>query len=204
MRLEDGRLVRLECNPQTRKIDEHYTADIMSMVPAYTAAATTIESGPRQRTVRQHGREVPLVPETGNIVGTGAILDYGDTAWWVAEEFVGTWKMTEADRERIAEWYSDGNPPSDCALEIREDGTFSFTFDGRQYEGTLDDTRGWGVYAGAAMHPVDGGNTQNVWFDYTQESESSGDWAHIDFHADGLPYPLHEEAPPIQCSLTRA
>ncbi len=204
MRLEDGRLVRLECDPQTRKIDEHYTADIMSMVPAFTAAITTIESGPRQRTIWQHGREVPLVPETGNIVGTGAILDYGDTAWWVAEEFVGAWAMTEEDRALIAEWYSDGNPPDDGALEIREDGTFTMTFAGRTYEGVLDKKRGYGVYAGGSMAETGGGHSQAVWFDYTSESSADKSWTRLAFHADDLPYPLSEQVLAFQCYLTRA
>ena len=203
MRLEDGSLVRLAYDDGARRIDGHYTADIMSVVPAAAAASASIESGPRQRTVWQHGREVPLVPETGNIVGTGAIIDYGDTPWWIAEEFVGTWTMTAADRELIAEWYSDGNAPTDGKLEIREDGTFTMVFDGDTYEGTLDATRGWGVYATGAMQRIGGMYGQSVWFDYTQESEADKSWSRIEFHADGLPYPLSKEVTPFQCFLTR-
>ena len=201
MRLEDGRLVRLECDPRTRKVDDHYTADIMSMVPAHTAASATIESGPRQRTVNQHGHEVPLVPETGNLVGMGAILDYGDTPWWVAEEFVGTWKMTEGDRELIADWYAEGKAPADGSLEIREDGTFTFAFDGRAFEGSLNETRGWGVYAGGSMASADGGDSQDVYFDYASDDDHA--WKHLEFRAAGLPYPLHEQSPDIFCFLTR-
>lgn len=205
MRLEDGRLARLMCDGKTRKIDGHYTNDMLTMVPAASAAESTIETGARQRRVWHHGQYVQLVPETGNIVGMGAIIDYGDTPWWVAEEFVGTWVATEADRERIAEWYSDGNPPDDGTLEIREDGTFAMTFAGTSYEGTLDATRGFGVYAGGAMTPVDGGHTQTVWLDYkTYEGEEKGTWSHIEFHVDGLPYPMSEEAPAFGCYFTRA
>lgn len=204
LRLDDGSLVRLAYDADARKIDGHYTADIMSVVPAAAAGSAGVESGPRQRTVWQHGREVPLVPETGNIVGTGAIIDYGDTPWWVAEEFVGTWAMTEDDRTLIADWYSDGNAPTDGRLEIREDGTFSMTFDGAAYEGKLDDTRGWGVYATGTMRRVGGSNSQSTWFDYTQECEAGKSWTRIEFHADGLPYPLSKEVTPFQCFLTRA
>ena len=93
MRLDDGNLVRLAYDARTRKIEDHYTADIMSVVPAAAADSASIETGPRKRTVRQHGREVPLVPETGNIVGAGAIIDYGDTPWWIAEEFAGSLRI---------------------------------------------------------------------------------------------------------------
>ena len=204
MQLEDGRLVRLTYDGKTRKIDGHYTNDVFAMVPAASAADTHVETGPRQRRVWHHGQYVQLVPETGNIVGTGAIIDYGDTPWWVVEEFVGTWAMTEEDRALITEWYSDGNPPDDGKLEIREDGTFAMTFGGTSYEGVLDDTRGYGVYAGGSMAPVDGGPTQGVWFDYTPESESDKSWSHIKFYVEGLPYPLSEEAPAFECYLTRA
>ena len=204
MRLDDGSLVRLAYDSGTRRIDDHYTADIMSVVPAAAATSAIIESGPRQRTVWQHGREVPLVPETGNIVGTGAIIDYGEVPWWIAEEFVGTWAMTEDDRALIAEWYSDGNAPSDGKMEIREDGTFTLVFDGDTYEGMLDETRGWGVFATGNMQRVGGMYGQSVWFDYTQESESDKQWTHIEFHADGQPYPMSEEVTPFQCFLTRS
>ena len=203
MRLVDGRLVRLAYDSTTRKIDGHYTNDVFAMVPAASAAETKVETGPRQRRVWHHGQHVQLVPETGNIVGTGAIIDYGDTPWWVAEEFVGTWTMTEDDRQKIAEWYSDGNPPDDGKLEIREDGTFAMTFSGTSYEGELSATRGFGVYAGGSMTPVDGGYTQKVSFDYTPESESDESWAHIHFFVESLPYPMSEEAFAFECYLTR-
>lgn len=204
MRLDDGSRMRLDYDASTRKIDGHYPADIMSVVPAAAATTANVESGPRQRTVWQHGREVPLVPETGNIVGTGAIIDYGATPWWVAEEFVGAWTTTEEDRTLMAEWYSDGNPPNDGKLTIGEDGTFTFVFGGEAYEGTLDDTRGWGVSAGGSMHRAGGTGGRSIWFDYTQESESDKTWTRIEFHAEGLPYPMHEEVPPIDCLLTRS
>lgn len=204
MELADGRVVRLAYDAQTHKIDGHYTADIMSMVPAASAATAQVETGPRKRTAWQHGREVTLIPETGNIVGTGAIIDYGDTPWWIAEEFVGTWKATDEDRAAMASWYSDGNAPSDGELVIREDGTLSFTFGGRTFEGALAKTRGWGVYAVASVTPVDGGNTQDAWFDYTSESESDRSWSRINFHVQGLPYPMYEESPDIACFLTRS
>ncbi len=204
MRLNDGRLIRLVYDPITRKIDGHYTADIMSMVPAAAASQATIESGPRQRTVWQHGREVQLVPETGNLVGTGAIIDYGDTPWWVAEEFVGTWTMTADVRARIADRYTDGNAPDDGRMVIREDGTFTLVFDGDTYEGSLGETRGWGVFATGSMQRVGGQYGQSVWFDYLQESESEEKWSQIEFHADGLPYPLSQEVAPFDCYLTRS
>ena len=204
MRLGDGRLVRLAYDSQTRQIDDHYTSDLLTMVPAASAEEATIETGARQRRVWHHGQYVNLVPETGNIVGTGAIIDYGDTPWWIAEEFVGTWVSTEADRERIVEWYSDGNPPDDGKLEIRENGTFAMTFGGISYEGTLAKTRGYAVYAGGEMTPVDGGYTQGVWFDYiTYDDEEKDTWSHIEFHVDGLPYPMSEQAPAFECYFTR-
>lgn len=202
MRLEDDRLVRLKADGKYR-IDDHYTNDVFAMVPAATAADTRVETGPRERTVWHHGQNVRLVPETGNVVGTGAIIDYGDTPWWIAEEFVGTWVMTEDDRQLITEWYSDGNPPDDGKLEIREDGTFTMTFGGISYEGTLNETRGFSVYAGASMSPVDGDYIQEVSFDYTSESESDKSWSHIRFFAESLPYPMSESAPGFQCYLTR-
>ena len=203
MRLDDGNLVRLAYDARTRKIEDHYTADIMSVVPAAAADSASIETGPRKRTVRQHGREVPLVPETGNIVGTGAIIDYGDTPWWIAEEFVGSWTMTEADRALIAQWYSDGNAPTDGKLDIREDGTFTLVFDGDTYEGALNDERCWGVYASGTAQRVGASGGQSAWFDYTKESKSDESWTRIEFHGDGLPYPLSEEYTPFQCFLTR-
>ena len=203
MRLEDGRLVRLTSG-KNRKIDDHYTNDVFAMVPAASAADSHVETGPRERRVWHHGQYVRLVPETGNIVGTGAIIDYGDVPWWIAEEFVGTWTMTEDDRQLIAKWYSDGNPPDDGKLEIREDGTFTMTFGGAAYEGKLDATRGFGVYAGGSMTPVDGGYTQNVHFDYTSESKSDKSWTHVQFYVEGLPYPMSEEAPDFQCYFTRS
>ena len=203
MRLDDGNLVRLAYDARTRKIEDHYTADIMSVVPAAAADSASIETGPRKRTVRQHGREVPLVPETGNIVGAGAIIDYGDTPWWIAEEFVGSWTMTEADRALIAEWYVDGNAPADGKLDIREDGTFTLVFDGSTYEGTLNDTRGWSVYASGTVRRIGASNSQSAWFDYTKENKSDESWTRIEFHVDGLPYPLSEEYTPFQCFLTR-
>lgn len=204
MRLDDGGLVRLAYDAQTRKIDGHYTADIMSVVPAAAADSARVESGPRQRTVWQHGREVAVVPETGNVVGTGAIIDYGEVPWWVAEEFVGSWTATEDDRAALAEWYADGNAPDDGKLDIREDGTFTLVFAGDTYEGALDDTRGWGVYATGSARRTGGSNNQPVWFDYTQESESDKTWTRIEIHVDGLPYPLSEEYKPFQCFLTRS
>ena len=188
---------------KNRKIDDHYTNDVFAMVPAASAADAHVETGPRERRVWHHGQYVRLIPETGNIVGTGAIIDYGDIPWWVAEEFVGTWTMTEDDRQLIADWYSDGNPPDDGKLKIREDGTFAMTFGGTTYEGKLDATRGFGVYAGGSMTPVDGGYTQDVHFDYASESKSDKSWAHIQFYVEGLPYPMSEEAPDFQCYFTR-
>lgn len=201
MRLEDGRLVRLAYDAKTRKVDGHYTNDVLAMVPAASAASANVEAGPLKRRVWHHGQYVTLVPETGNLVGVGATIEYGDTPWWVAEEYVGTWNMTEDDRALVADWYADGETPAEGSLEIREDGTFTFVFDGRAFEGQLDATRGWAVFAGGSMTPTDGGNSQEVSFDYTNDDDNT--WSHLQFHAAGLPYPLSEQSPAIDCYLTR-
>ena len=203
MRIDDGRLIRLYYDKQTHEIDEHYTADVLVMVPAATAAETGVELGARQRTVWHHGGYVSLVPETGNVTGTGAIIDYGDTPWWVVEDFVGTFEVAEQDRVEAAENLGPVANVKSASLEIREDGTFSFVADGTVYEGTLDDTRGWGVYAGGVMGAVDGGYSQEVSLDYLDgESEETG-WSRIEFMARDLPYPMSQYVVPYHCYLTR-
>ena len=203
MRLDDGRLVRLQYDKSTHKIDGHYTNDVFAKVPAATAAQTYVELGPRQRTVWHHGHEVSLVPETGNAGGTGAIIDYGDTPWWIAEDFVGPFEITDADREYAVENSAIASNAQNATLEIREDGSFTFKADDRAYEGILNETRGWGVYAGGSMASVDFGPRQDVWLDYAaDESEETG-WSRIEFRADSLPYPLSQDAIPYGCYLSR-
>ena len=201
MRLEDGRLVRLEYDPQHYEIDGHYTRDIFVIVPTAAAESCVTPIGPRERLVWVHGREVPLVPETGNITGAGAIIDYGDSVWWIEEEFVGTFVQVDA----LPSFF--GGNLITTTLTIREDGTFSFTVAANgledAYEGVLSATRGWGVYASGEMRPADGsGYARQVWLDYADAGDGE-DYSVVEFFSEQLPYPMSEQTPPYHCYLTR-
>lgn len=92
-----------------------------------------------ERMVNQYGKMVRLVPGTGTVTkdGCGAQIDYQGKQWWVEENFVGTYMMTEQDRSD-----SKGlNPVPEVSLVVSEDGTVLFTEDGEQRSGCLLQTR---------------------------------------------------------------
>lgn len=92
-----------------------------------------------ERMVNQYGKVVRLVPGTGTVTkdGRGAQIDYQGKQWWVEENFVGTYMMTEQDRSD-----SKGlNPVPEVSLVVSEDGTVLFTENGEQRSGCLLQTR---------------------------------------------------------------
>lgn len=74
---------------------------------------------------------------TGNIVGTGAIIDFGEEKWWQVEQYVGHFVLEE--------------DPESTYVDISDDGTihvFDRTTD-TDLTGRVNETHGYAVWAEA-------------------------------------------------------
>lgn len=96
------------------------------------------------------GKEYNTVSGTGNIVGTGAIIDFGEDKWWQVMGYVGRFELTDTAREWI-----DGNGNRianiyDMAyIEIKDDGSLELKVDDIEQSGNVDPEVGYGVWATA-------------------------------------------------------
>lgn len=90
-----------------------------------------------ERTASWFGNTVRLVPGTGthHDTGAGAVIDYGSRIWWQEEGFIGTFSMTEQDREYTY------RTADDASLTVKPDGSVVLMLDGTQWTGTLGKTR---------------------------------------------------------------
>lgn len=134
------------------------------------------------RTVFLYGKERSLVPGTGNAEGYRATVDFEGKKWWVEENFVGTWRMTEEDKlvsdPGIGERYYITNKSAE--LIILEDGTGTFTLDGATHDIKLSEDFIYYIGGGFSATPREGSGGQ--WRDYD-----------IDFYLDPY-YGPHDEA----------
>ncbi|MBQ9815213.1 MAG: hypothetical protein IJM53_05920 [Lachnospiraceae bacterium] len=101
-------------------------------------AVMTEEAEIQPFTVEIKGKEYHTIRGTGNIVGVGAIIDFGDDKWWQVENFVGHYELTDED-----------SGYDHASLDILEDGTFHIIVDDTDIECTVSETRGYMVWAEA-------------------------------------------------------
>ena len=95
-----------------------------------------------------HGKEVRLVPGTGNSVQAGADIDYGDKKWWIEEEFNATFRATP-DSLKLCEGPFMDEAVTSAEISIDNNGNFVLHINKHEFIGSLDRTRKYGVMADA-------------------------------------------------------
>lgn len=134
-------------------------------------------------TVRIGGKTYSTVRGTGNSVGTGAVIDFGDDKWWIVEGFVGSYKLTDRAKETYSKDFPDSRIwNSEAVLEIKADGSVELQVDNDQHFSTaVDSERLYGCYASAM------GGEISFAFRYDDEK---GEYDNIlEFKMRGWPYP---------------
>jgi len=112
---------------------------------AQTAAVTensTEEAEMKDVTINWHGQERTIKATEDETDYTGRKIDFGDSAWWVEEGFVGQFTMTEelTSAEGVTESFSE--------LMIYNNGAVVWITDDAVYSGELFENR----YYGDAAH----------------------------------------------------
>ena len=114
---------------------------LTSFVPGFKRKMRQNIGEPAPDIIRSvHGKEVRLVPGTGNTVLDGAEIDYGDKLWWIEEELVGTFESTPQSLE-ITKQNTEAGIPISASMHIRNDGNFTLTIDKTEYIGSLSPER---------------------------------------------------------------
>lgn len=134
-------------------------------------------------TVTIKGKTYNTVRGTGNITGTGAVIDFGDDKWWQVEEFTGHYELTENARETYAKEYPQQKLiHSKATLDIYEDGRFVLQVDDDEaVETQVAEKRLYGCYPSVA------GN--NIIFDFIFDEELNDDGNILYVNMDGMPCP---------------
>lgn len=96
------------------------------------------------------GRDYPLIPDYSQPNHLGEEIDFGGDIWWQAEGYVGTYELTDEDREDMQDaWYTPGqvsDPDSHASLVISEDGSAVLDYFGEIFRGTLSEKRYYHTY----------------------------------------------------------
>lgn len=153
------------------------------------------------RTVLLYGKERSLVPGTGYADGYRATVDYEGKQWWVEENFVGRWLMTEEDKlvsdPMIGEKYYMTNKSAE--LVILEDGTGTFTLDGAEHDIKLSEDFIYHIGGGFSTIPKEGSGGQWRGYDmdyFLDPYYGPHDEAHfnrIRVYAEGMPPPEQKD-----------
>lgn len=149
----------------------------------------------RTFTVEINGKTYNTVSGTGNSVGTGAEIDFGEDKWWEVEHFTGRYELTEKAIEVMKKEMGTSGVDfveyDTAFFEITPDGQITFQAgDEELYEGTVDAARLYGCYATGAGFE----------FDFYQ-SEDGPDENFIEVRRRGEPYPVN--TPGYQIYLER-
>lgn len=143
----------------------------------------TDENEMKPFTVEIAGKTYSTVRGTGNSVGTGAVIDFGDDKWWEVEGFVGEYALTDPGRKVSEELLGENNDDlKNVTLSLRPDGAVTFTVDDKVYEGTCDAERKYQCYASA----------MNGWLMLDLKAESgTAEGQFIEVRVDPEPYPVN-------------
>lgn len=95
-----------------------------------------------------HGKEVRLVPGTGNSVQAGAEIDYGAKKWWIEEEFNATFKTTPKSL-KLCDGQFRNEAVTSAEITIDDNGNFVLHINQNEFIGSLDRTRKYGVWGKA-------------------------------------------------------
>lgn len=133
--------------------------------------------------VKIGGKEYWTKRGTGNSVGMGAVIDFGDDKWWIVEKFVGHYELTEKSR-KVWEKKDSFNSRSygSATLDIYEDGRLVLKVDDDDpVETTVDEDRLYGCYATAMYSQID--------FLFCSDEDKGKRTEILEFRMRGLPYP---------------
>ena len=117
---------------------DKYLTELKDIMLSYATEENVI----REFTVTIKGKEYATTPGTGQADGTGAIIEFGDEKWWVLENFVGYYELTDESREMMDVVFADNSKHFDnVSLEISKDGTVHFVADELISDGRTDSRR---------------------------------------------------------------
>ena len=128
-----------------------------------------------ERTVKLHGEKRSTVDGTGGADGYGAVVDYGDSIWWIVEEFPGEYSLWK--RDTVKDF-----PIQETMLQIYSSGTIKLELGGRTYTGSMPEERIYGIGISAELACLETGDTCSINFDYTSYSEYYGDYAQLELN----------------------
>lgn len=112
--------------------------------------ATNEDNEIKAFTVTINGKQYRTIAGTGNIVGTGAIIDFGDDKWWQIEHFQGHYELTKASLEKTPQViYAGPGLYDNASVDILEDGSLRVVVNDSEFTGSVDMERGWQVRATA-------------------------------------------------------
>lgn len=162
-------------------------------------SATSEEAEVQPFTVTINGKEYRTIAGTGNVVGTGALIDFGDDLWWEVEKFTGHFTLTE-ESLNMTEEVSSSHPVTvkNAYADILADGGIHVVVDDLEFTGTLDSERGWMVWATALDHEM------YLCFEDKNQATSEGEDAVPKFlHIRMQPEPVPGTFPGVEIILER-
>lgn len=145
-------------------------------------SATSDDTEVQAFTVTINGKEYRTIPGTGNVVGTGALIDFGDDLWWEVEKFTGHFTLTE-ESLNMTEEVSSSHPVTvkQAYADILADGSIHVVVDNLEFTGTLDSERGWMIWATALDHSM------YLTFEDKNGEEDAPKYLHIRMQPDPVP-----------------
>ncbi len=151
------------------------------------------------------GKEYPLISDYFQPNHSGEEIDFGDDLWWQAEGYVGTYELTEEDRNEMKNaWFPPApisDPDSHAGLVISEDGEAVLDYFGEIFTGTLPEKRYYNTYVAIDMTS----DSQTRTFEISlREGKIHSAPVKIQCYSEGLPATnVPSTVEPLQLYLTK-
>ena len=160
--LDKAQQIRVSCRYANRDYDfgTNHMPDPDGIEKLHTIrdmllSATSEDAEIKSFTVTIYGKQYQTIAGTGNVVGTGALIDFGDDLWWEVEKFTGHFELSEQSLN-MTEEVSSSHPVNvqNAYADILADGSIHVVVDDLEFTGKLDSDRGWMVWATALDHEM--------------------------------------------------